>query len=374
MCDVPVPEFWPGSPLRRAVRRARGAGKMGGTTPLRWRGSLRGRDGWRTSTRVSTRPPCTPGSIRPSTTARSRCRSTRPRRSPSPSAEEGAAASRASRPGPIYTRLGNPTVAGARALRRRARGGLRRRRHGDRHGRGEHRAARAAAAGATTSWPPHPLYGPSSRLARAAYCATSASTTTFVAAGRRRRSRGRDAPRDAADLRRDAGQPDARRSSTSPPRPRSRATAGVPLVVDNTFAGPLLQRPLEQGADIVLHSMTKSLNGHADVVAGHRRRPPPRAARRLPRRRHALRPAPWTRTRRGSSCAASGRWACASSARRPTPWRSPAWLESTARDRVGALPGPAVAPAVRAGAAADVAAPARSSPSSCAAASRPDGG
>ena len=40
------------------------------------------------------------------------------------------------------------------------------------------------------------------------------------------------------------------------------------LVVDNTFATPLLQRPLELGADIVVHSMTKFLNGHADVVAG----------------------------------------------------------------------------------------------------------
>jgi methionine-gamma-lyase len=44
--------------------------------------------------------------------------------------------------------------------------------------------------------------------------------------------------------------------------------AGIPLVVDNTFAGPHLQRPFEFGADIVLHSMTKSLNGHTDVVAG----------------------------------------------------------------------------------------------------------
>ena len=44
--------------------------------------------------------------------------------------------------------------------------------------------------------------------------------------------------------------------------------AGIPLVVDNTFAGPILQRPIEQGADVVLHSMTKSLNGHSDVVAG----------------------------------------------------------------------------------------------------------
>jgi methionine-gamma-lyase len=45
-------------------------------------------------------------------------------------------------------------------------------------------------------------------------------------------------------------------------------SAGIPLVVDNTFAGPHLQRPLELGADVVLHSMTKSLNGHSDVVAG----------------------------------------------------------------------------------------------------------
>jgi methionine-gamma-lyase len=44
--------------------------------------------------------------------------------------------------------------------------------------------------------------------------------------------------------------------------------AGIPLVVDNTFAGPHLQRPLDLGADVVLHSMTKSLNGHSDVVAG----------------------------------------------------------------------------------------------------------
>lgn len=40
------------------------------------------------------------------------------------------------------------------------------------------------------------------------------------------------------------------------------------LVVDNTFMSPILQRPFEFGADIVVHSMTKFLNGHADVVAG----------------------------------------------------------------------------------------------------------
>lgn len=40
------------------------------------------------------------------------------------------------------------------------------------------------------------------------------------------------------------------------------------LVVDNTFLSPALQRPIEKGADVVVHSMTKFLNGHADVVAG----------------------------------------------------------------------------------------------------------
>ncbi|MDD2550908.1 MAG: PLP-dependent aspartate aminotransferase family protein [Bacteroidales bacterium] len=39
-------------------------------------------------------------------------------------------------------------------------------------------------------------------------------------------------------------------------------------VIDNTFCSPYLQRPLEYGADIVLNSMTKFINGHADVVAG----------------------------------------------------------------------------------------------------------
>jgi cystathionine gamma-synthase/cystathionine gamma-lyase len=41
---------------------------------------------------------------------------------------------------------------------------------------------------------------------------------------------------------------------------------GAKLVVDNTFATPMLQRPLTLGADVVLHSTTKYLNGHSDVV------------------------------------------------------------------------------------------------------------
>ena len=44
--------------------------------------------------------------------------------------------------------------------------------------------------------------------------------------------------------------------------------AGAALVVDNTFATPLLVRPLELGAHIVVHSLTKYLAGHGDVLGG----------------------------------------------------------------------------------------------------------
>jgi len=44
--------------------------------------------------------------------------------------------------------------------------------------------------------------------------------------------------------------------------------AGAPLVVDATAATPVLMQPLEIGADLVMHSATKGLNGHSDVVAG----------------------------------------------------------------------------------------------------------
>ena len=46
------------------------------------------------------------------------------------------------------------------------------------------------------------------------------------------------------------------------------AARGVLLAVDNTFATPIFQRPLEFGADIILHSTTKYLNGHSDMVGG----------------------------------------------------------------------------------------------------------
>ena len=43
---------------------------------------------------------------------------------------------------------------------------------------------------------------------------------------------------------------------------------GILVVVDNTFATPWIQRPLELGADVVMHSVTKFLNGHSDMVGG----------------------------------------------------------------------------------------------------------
>lgn len=49
---------------------------------------------------------------------------------------------------------------------------------------------------------------------------------------------------------------------------RAARDAGALLAVDNTFATPYLQRPIDWGADVVIHSTTKYLNGHSDVVGG----------------------------------------------------------------------------------------------------------
>jgi methionine-gamma-lyase len=46
------------------------------------------------------------------------------------------------------------------------------------------------------------------------------------------------------------------------------ATGTVPIAIDNTFLGPLWQRPLDHGADIVVYSLTKYVGGHSDLVAG----------------------------------------------------------------------------------------------------------
>ena len=67
---------------------------------------------------------------------------------------------------------------------------------------------------------------------------------------------------------RDADEPDAHDRRHRGGRARSRTSAARCVVVDNTFATPYLQQPLELGADIVVHSTTKYLGGHSDVVGG----------------------------------------------------------------------------------------------------------
>ena len=102
---------------------------------------------------------------------------------------------------------------------------------------------------------------------------------------------------------------------------RARA-AGALAVVDNTFATPFFQRPLSLGVDLVLHSTTKYLNGHSDVVGGalvagdqalheRLRLPPERggrragAARLLPR---AARPEDAARAHGAPRAATPSRW------------------------------------------------------------------
>jgi cystathionine gamma-synthase len=70
--------------------------------------------------------------------------------------------------------------------------------------------------------------------------------------------------------------------------------AGLSVAVDNTFATPLLQRPLDLGADVVVHSVTKLLAGHSDVVMGAAVTRDPRMVDELTRRRslHGAIPGP----------------------------------------------------------------------------------
>ena len=98
--------------------------------------------------------------------------------------------------------------------------------------------------------------------------AASAIETTYVSPTRVddwRRSIRAEHP---AAVPRDAVQPAHRGLATSPRSPRSRRTRGALLAVDNVFCTPALQRPLELGADLVIHSATKYLDGQGRVIAG----------------------------------------------------------------------------------------------------------
>ena len=102
--------------------------------------------------------------------------------------------------------------------------------------------------------------------------------------------------------------------------------AGALLVVDNTFASPYLQKPLDLGADVVLHSVTKFINGHADVVGGIVVAKTEALHKQL--RAMVVTWAPtWTRTRPTWSAAASRPWPCAWSAPRHNAMEVAHWLE-----------------------------------------------
>lgn len=182
-----------------------------------------------------------------------------------PSAEEGAARFGGTSDGPMYTRIGNPTNQALEKCVAELEGGC-----------GAVATATGMAAVSVVFLAllrqgdhvvaTNPLYG-SSRGLLTRFFARLGVTTTFVPAN------------DAGALAL-AVRPETRLVYVeTPANPTldlvdleaaagAARAAGIPLVVDNTFAGPYLQRPIEWGADVVLHSMTKSLNGHSDVVAG----------------------------------------------------------------------------------------------------------
>ena len=147
--------------------------------------------------------------------------------------------------------------------------------------------SRAAAAG----WPSPAGWPPRTRCcARCAGRATTWSSPTTRTAGRtgsspRSRERwgldwtagpdlrcGRGPRRRSRPTRRSSGsRRRPTRCSASPTSPALAALAhdhGALLVVDNTFASPYLQQPLALGADVVVHSTTKYVGGHSDVVGG----------------------------------------------------------------------------------------------------------
>jgi methionine-gamma-lyase len=182
-----------------------------------------------------------------------------------PTAEEGAARFAGGSHGPIYTRLGNPTVAALETCVAGLEGGCGA--VGTATGMG---AVGAVMLGLLRQGGhvvgTHPLYGPS-RVMVERHLARFGVEATFVAAN--------DDDALGAAMRKNTrmvyvetpANPTLDLVDLSAAASAAHAS-GALLVVDNTFAGPYLQRPLELGADVVLHSATKSLNGHADVVAG----------------------------------------------------------------------------------------------------------
>jgi len=182
-----------------------------------------------------------------------------------PSAEEGAARFAGTSAGPIYTRMGNPTVQALESCVAELEGGC-----------GAVATATGMAAVSAVLLAllragdhvvaTNPLYGTTRGLLTRRFPLFGV-TATFVPADDNAALIAAIRPETRLVFVETPANPTLDLVDLAAASAAARA-AGIPLVVDNTFAGPHLQRPIELGADIVLHSMTKSLNGHSDVVAG----------------------------------------------------------------------------------------------------------
>ncbi len=119
------------------------------------------------------------------------------------------------------------------------------------------------------------------------------------------------------------------------------------FVVDNTFATPCFQRPLEFGADLVLHSTTKYLNGHSDMIGGMLVTARDDLAERLAFIQNGTAPSRG-RSTAGWRCAASRPCRCACGAHDANGRRIAEWLEHAPRRAARVLPRSSIAPAARA--------------------------
>jgi methionine-gamma-lyase len=182
-----------------------------------------------------------------------------------PSAEEGAARFSGESPGYIYTRMGNPTIKALEDNITELEGGF-----------GASATSTGMAAittvflalleGGSHVVSTDSVYGPTRTVLEKEFVRFSVHST-FV---------------DTSDLKQieRAMKPETRLVFVETPANPTMVITDIrraaeiahrhrcPLVVDNTFASPYLQRPFEHGADVVVHSMTKFINGHSDVVGG----------------------------------------------------------------------------------------------------------
>ena len=170
------------------------------------------------------------------------------------------------RAGHIYSRISNPTTAVLEeriaALGRRRRRGVHGQRHGGDASRHRHAAGRRR---------PHRRLGLALRrhasISSRTRCRASASPRASSSRATSTASARRSAERRGWCSRRRIGNPGLEVLDI-PTVAEIAHAAGMPLLIDNTFATPYLSRPIELGADLVMHSITKWIGGHGIAIGG----------------------------------------------------------------------------------------------------------